>query len=176
MSCNQILAPLMTKAQVAECKKCKWASARKRWCGRFGIWIQKNESRIVLPNDRLARPAGKGEGCCDGERTIGQQAKDMAEGYANLARGKKLKSTDSRARTCETCDERTWMSEAEYTAWLLRNGIKVLRNFTQLEKLPKLPKYEKSPKHTGLYCRICKCFIEAKTRTEKARCQLGKPL
>lgn len=162
----------MTKAQISECEKCRWASARKRWCGRFGIWIQKSESRIILPSDKP--PTGKKVSGCCGKRTARQQAEDMVEGYANLARGKKLKFTDSRVRTCEMCDEQTWMSEAEYTAWLLRNGIKVLRNFTQLEKLPKLPKYEKSPKRTGLYCRICKCFIEAKSRAKSAKCQLGK--
>lgn len=112
-------------------------------------------------------------GCC-GE-TI-QTAKNIAVGFTNYARGKKYVFTNDRIRKCWTCDEQTWMSKREYAVWLQRNGIKVLRNFAQLEKLPKLPKYEQSPTQgrTNLYCRICKCFIPAKARVEDEKCPIGK--
>lgn len=110
-------------------------------------------------------------GCC-GE-TI-KQVKNMAVGYSSLASDIKYDSTDLRISKCHSCDEQTWLSSSEYAAWLLRHGIKVLTNFSQLEKLPKLPKYEQGPGRRNLYCRICKCFVPAKARAEGAKCSLGK--
>lgn len=109
--------------------------------------------------------------CCG--KTI-RKAKNIAVGYTNLARGKKYEFTDARIRMCQQCDEQTWMSKTEYAAWLLRHGIKVLTNFSQLEKLPKLPKYEHGPGRTNLYCRLCKCFIPAKARVKDQNCLLAK--
>ena len=114
-------------------------------------------------------------GCCGGttKKTV-RQIKDIVTGYANLARNKKYEFTDDRVRDCQECDEQTWLTKTEYDAWLLRNGIKVLTNFTQLEKLPKLPKHEQSNKRRRLYCRLCKCFIPAKARVKDKICPLGK--
>ena len=109
--------------------------------------------------------------CCG--KTI-RKVGSIAVGYANLARGKKYEFTDDRIRSCHNCDEQTWMSAAEYTAWLLANGIKVVMNFNQLENLPPLPKYEQSPRRRNLYCRLCKCFIPAKARIESEKCSLGE--
>jgi len=41
LSCNKIIKPEFTKEQIAECEKCKYASAKIQWCGLFGCWIQK---------------------------------------------------------------------------------------------------------------------------------------
>ena len=72
-------------------------------------------------------------GCCG--KTI-KQVGDITTGYARYAAGIKYEFTDGRIRTCHKCDEQTWMSKAEYALWLTKNGIKVLKNFTELEKLP----------------------------------------
>ena len=110
-------------------------------------------------------------GCCG--KAV-RKARNIVTGYTNYARGVKYKFTDSRVRECHGCDEQTWMSKAEYAAWLARHGIKVIANFTQLEKLPKLPKYEYGPKRKNLYCRLCKCFIPVKASKEEEECLLGK--
>lgn len=109
--------------------------------------------------------------CCG--KTI-RKTGNIVKGWTNLGRGKKCKDTDKRIRKCWTCDEQTWMSGREYATWLMRNGIGVLTNFTQLEKLPKLPKFEQGPGRTNLYCRLCKCFVPAKASEESNKCLLGK--
>ena len=110
-------------------------------------------------------------GCCG--KTI-SKGKDIAVGTIRHAVGIKYEHTDERIRTCWTCDEQTWLSGKEYMAWLFKNGIEVLENFTQLEKLPKLPKHEQEKGRRRLYCRICKCFIPGKARVENENCPLGK--
>ena len=75
--------------------------------------------------------------CCG--KTI-KKVGDIATGYTRYATGIKYEFTDGRIRTCHKCDEQTWMSKAEYALWLTKNGIEVLKNFTELEKLPKIPK------------------------------------
>ena len=107
------------------------------------------------------------------------KTKSIVKGYTKLATDtvgltEKYEFTDSRIRTCHNCDEQTWMLAGEYAAWSLRYGIKVLANFSQLEKLPKLPKYKQDRNRRMLYCRICKCFIPAKARVKEKKCPLNK--
>ena len=113
-------------------------------------------------------------GCCG--KTI-EKVKNIAVGHTSLAvenatgiEALKYKHTDDRIRACWTCTYQTWMSRTEYTAWLVKHGIEVLTNFTQLEELPMLPKYKQSNKRRNLYCRICKCFIPAKARVKEMNC------
>ncbi len=110
-------------------------------------------------------------GCCG--KTI-EKVKNIAIGYSNLVADIKFEFTDDRVRTCQKCDENTWLSGKEYTKWLLENGIKVITHLTELEKLPKLPKHELNKKRRNLYCRLCKCFIPAKARVKEYYCPLGK--
>ena len=112
--------------------------------------------------------------CCGKTKQVLAQGKAIVAGYANVVRGKKYAGTDRRIRTCQKCDENTWMGKLEYSAWLLSHGIEVITNFTELEKLPKLPKYELSKGRRNLYCRLCKCFIPAKASDEKNECLLGR--
>ena len=74
------------------------------------------------------------------------------------------------------CDEQTWLSKTEYAGWLKDNGVEVIANFTELEKLPKLPKYERGSAkgRRNLFCRLCKCFVPAKARVADEKCPLGK--
>jgi hypothetical protein len=110
-------------------------------------------------------------GCCG--KAI-QKGRNIAVGYTNLLRGRKYEFTDDRVRACHNCPYQTWMSHKEYAAWLARNGLKILRHFTELEKLPLLPKYERGPKRRCLYCRICKCFVPAKARVKEKICPDGR--
>ncbi len=112
--------------------------------------------------------------CCGKSRAVLHKGKNIAAGFANLAAGKKYEFTDGRIRTCWTCEMQTWLSGSEYTKWLLVHGVKVIANFTELEKLPMLPKYDQSPKRRNLYCRLCKCFVPAKARVTEEKCPLDK--
>ncbi len=112
--------------------------------------------------------------CC------GKKIKHIAQGYTSLAIEKttgkevfKYEFADDRIRECHKCDEQTWLSEAEYAAWLLKNSKKILRNFDDLSILPQLPKQEQSKSRNRLYCRICKCFIPAAARVPDKECSLG---
>ncbi len=112
--------------------------------------------------------------CCGKAKAVLHKGKNIVVGYANYAVGKEYEFTDSRIRTCWTCDMQTWMSGIEYDLWLLQHGIEVVTSFTQLEKLPMLPKYEQSSRRRRLYCRLCKCFIPGKARVTEEKCPLGK--
>ena len=112
--------------------------------------------------------------CCGEAKSVGRQVRNIAVGYVSYKMGVRYEFTDDRIRACHKCDEQTWMGLAEYNRWLAANSIDVLKNFTQLEKLPKLPKYQQGPKRRRLYCRICKCFIPAKARVEEMKCPLDK--
>ena len=112
--------------------------------------------------------------CCGKSKSVLEKSKNIVTGIIRHATGKKCPDTDARIRTCHTCDEQTWMSRKEYAEWLIKNGIKILENFTQLGKLPKLPKYDLARGRRNLYRRICKCFVPGKSRVESEKCPLGK--
>ncbi len=111
-------------------------------------------------------------GCCEEIKHVVGKTKQIATGYVNLARGKKYEFTDDRVRTCQKCEDSTWLTKIQYGKWLVENGIEVLRNVKDLTALPKLPK-EENGKGKGLYCRDCKCFIPAKARVEENTCLLN---
>lgn len=108
--------------------------------------------------------------CC-GE-TIKQVA-DIGIGYFNLAVGKKYEFSDGRIRICHKCLESTWMSRAEYVSWLVANKIGVIKQFTELEKLPPLPKYSYDKRRNNLFCRLCKCYLPAKASVKDMQCPLN---
>jgi len=56
MSCNQIIPPKFTAEQTKECLHCKMASAKVRWCGHFGVWIQE-QGKIITPPEKIAYPS-----------------------------------------------------------------------------------------------------------------------
>lgn len=115
-------------------------------------------------------------GCCgdNGDGAI-KQTIDIARGSVRLTTDKigitkKYKFTDSRIRICQKCDESTWMTGLEYKLWLVNNGIEVLENYNQLEKLPKLPKHEIDNRRRNIYCRICKCYVPRRACLEEQIC------
>jgi len=58
--CNEITIPEFTKEQIAECQKCKHASAKKIWCGHFGVWIREGD-RIIIPSKKIVKPFPENE-------------------------------------------------------------------------------------------------------------------
>ncbi len=111
-------------------------------------------------------------GCCGDNKKKGRikVAEDIVEGAA-----RRLWPASEMARwrmeICDGCDKSTWFTLPEYLAWLAENGIKVFKNFAQLEKLPPL---EIKEYHTfaELYCSICKCNLDGKTRVPDSECLL----
>lgn len=109
-------------------------------------------------------------GCCGKVKQIVKGTVGHVAETRLKIKTKKSPHTEARLQKCRACEFGTWMKIKEYAAWLLENGIKVLRNFSDLEKLPKLPK-----QNTGknLYCRICKCYIPGKARIDDEKCPKG---
>ena len=106
--------------------------------------------------------------CCGKTR---QKVKNIAKGYTALITGKHYEFADVRIAVCRECEFNTWMTEIEYAKWLFKNGIKVLTNFTDLTKLPMLPK-----QNTGrtIWCRLCKCNVPSKANVTDEECPLNK--
>lgn len=107
-------------------------------------------------------------GCCG-------QIKNIVNGSVaytkdTLFKKKIRQRAGERIDICRKCEHVTWMKKTEYAAWLLKNGIKVLQNFTHLEKLPPLLKQNtgKNP-----YCRLCKCWIPGKAYIDEENCPKG---
>ena len=114
--------------------------------------------------------------CCGkskqyGHITKGQKVGRIVKGTVRAMLGRKSRFAAERIRTCRTCNENTWLKISEYSQFLLKHGIDVIKNLDQLEKLPPLPK---SDKGRNLYCRICKCFIPGKARVDDEQCPLGR--
>ncbi len=172
MLCNKITIPEFTKEQIAECHQCMHISGKKIWCCLFGAWVRERQGRIIQPSKQILTPSKKSRTPCCGKKV--KKAKNILTGYVNFMRGKKHATTDEKIKLCQECEENTWMTKAEHAKWLLKHGIKVLENFDQLEKLPRLPKHKKSKKRKTLYCRLCKCHVEAKITDEDERCLLKK--
>ena len=74
-----------------------------------------------------------------------------------------------RLEICDRCEFQTWLLPHEYAVWLAGHGIEVRKNFTQLEKLPDLPKKEYRPL-AGKYCMRCKCALNGKVRENGEIC------
>ena len=113
-------------------------------------------------------------GCCGKAKKAVRKARNITAGYVNLATGKRYEFIQHRLAKCSRCDEQTWMSGVEYSQWMLRHGVKVIANFTELEKLPRLPKQKRSGKRDRSFCRLCKCYILAAIRVKNKKCLLGK--
>jgi len=115
-------------------------------------------------------------GCCNEKIkriiTIGKSY--IKAGLEGVDIIKPYKHRFERVVICRQCDESTWMAMKEYTDWLIANGIDILKNIDQLEKLDKLPKYSLSEKRRNLFCRICKCYVPRKADEEKEKCKLDK--
>jgi len=58
--CNQIIPPKFTKKQIAECQKCKHASAKKIWCCLFGVSIREG-NKIITSSKKIVKPYPKNQ-------------------------------------------------------------------------------------------------------------------
>ena len=119
-------------------------------------------------------------GCCGKKLVrVSGKVKNIAKGNITLALSFvlpafKFEFADDRIRACHKCKKQTWLTAAEYLAWMKAQGITtVIKNLDVLEKLPELPKknHERGRK---LCCMICKCFVPAKAYVKEEACPLGK--
>lgn len=85
----------------------------------------------------------------------------------------KCERYDLRFNICSACRQKTYLTKIEYAEWLIKNGKDVAVNFTELEKLPALPKKEQT-ESTLIFCGICKCFLDAKCRVNDEQCPMGR--
>ncbi len=112
--------------------------------------------------------------CCGDKenKTVTDKTLEIIEGMAlRLLPASEL--ARRRMEICEGCDKSTWFTLPEYLAWLAKNGIEVFKNFEQLEKLPPLPIREYHS-YAELYCSVCKCNLDGKTRVPDTECLLDQ--
>ena len=87
----------------------------------------------------------------------------------------KCTAAEARLRQCRRCEYHTWMSVLEFGAWILKNigTVRAVRQLHQTEQWPQLPKQAYTSKRK-LFCRICKCWLPAKTFIKKENCSEGQ--
>jgi hypothetical protein len=99
-------------------------------------------------------------GCCG--KKFGK-ATSIIKGYALRALERDSVFAAERRRVCDDCDELTFMGWREYIAWMRAQGIrKILRNLDSLTDLIPLPKQSARANRNEKFCRLCKCWIQAK--------------
>jgi len=109
-------------------------------------------------------------GCCGKARTL----KHIGVGHIKVALGIPDRWSAERLRICEDCDEKTYLSGAEYRAWLAGYPIEIIEFLDELEKLPPLPKYANDDSRRLLCCSICKCPVLQKAAVKREVCPLAK--
>lgn len=80
---------------------------------------------------------------------------------------------DIRLATCRMCEDSTWLSFSDYFAFLRSHKIAFVKNLNDLSVLPKLDKKDHQ-KEKRLFCRICKCWLPAKSYIKDEKCPLNK--
>ena len=115
--------------------------------------------------------------CC-GKTT--QALASVAAGYSmfivdDLFRlpGERSSQANIRLATCRLCGSATWLTLADYAAFLAKHKIEVVKNIADLSVLPPLNKKDYQP-GAKLFCRICKCWLPAKAYVKNEKCPLNK--
>jgi|GEM_PF-2883653 len=87
---------------------------------------------------------------------------------------KTCRRANSRLVMCRQCENCTWMEWKEFFLWIESNGRKqkFIDEIGDLTGWPLLPKKEYS-KGKKLFCRICKCWLPAKSYVNEEQCPLG---
>lgn len=113
-------------------------------------------------------------GCC------GKQLINIVSGHAKYNLGKLLGFPEEkfpgyvrRVRICQQCSQATWLTVAEYSDFLSRNAVDVIRNISDLSVLAPLP-IKRNRKKTKLFCSKCKCFVPAKAMVKSEICPENK--
>lgn len=109
--------------------------------------------------------------CC------GKKIKNIIVGQTKRRLGISDNRSQDRTYACINCEQITYLGGKEYADWLIAHGVEILRNFTELEKLPPLPKHarsRKNPRRITPYCRLCKCCVEAKALILDEQCPIDE--
>lgn len=119
-------------------------------------------------------------GCCGGHHGKLQAARTIVSGHANrlfdrvfIVRGRRYAQAQAREAICRQCDQATWLTKADYLAYLAAHGPEVLRHLDDLTALEPLAAQPYAPGRS-LFCRLCKCWIPAKCYAAEADCPMGR--
>lgn len=119
--------------------------------------------------------------CCGTIIQIGKKTLAIAEGNIFLSVDSFLRLPDqrnpqarSRLAICRACEQHTYLTVTQYAMWMADNGgpVKFAAEIGNLNQWPLLPKQDYT-KGGKLFCRICKCWIPAKSHREKETCPIG---
>lgn len=86
----------------------------------------------------------------------------------------KCEYTEERIRICRACEKSTWYTKQEFALYVITRLGKIVDNLNDLSRLPDMPVGSSWNKRKHLFCRKCKCYIDAKARIERSKCDLGK--
>lgn len=80
-----------------------------------------------------------------------------------------------RRQECRKCKDHTFLTKWQFAGWVIHNGgiVKFLKDINDLIDWPMLPKRD-FKKREKLFCRVCKCWIPAKSMIKTEHCPLGK--
>jgi hypothetical protein len=83
--------------------------------------------------------------------------------------------SNARLDECRRCDNQTWLTWDEFWEWVDENGgkKKFFAEIDGLETWPLLPDNKYKP-GLKLFCRICKCWLPAKSYVKEEMCPLAK--
>lgn len=92
-----IAKPEFTKAQIADCRQCKHASAKIKWCGKHACWIGDEQPKIITPGKDIKLPSMLRMGATFSAET----AKYLAAGAPN-----RPESEQARLKSiCQSCKQ-----------------------------------------------------------------------
>lgn len=114
-----------------------------------------------------------------------EKAGNIVEGYAEIAldtiapvipKRKSREFVKKRLSACHACQQHTYLTIQQFNQWIRENGgyARFVLEMDQLAQWPNLPD-NKDPTHGKLFCRRCKCLLEAKANVKKEQCPIGNP-
>lgn len=119
---------------------------------------------------------------CNGQGWI-DKAEKIAKGYAELGvdammparikskRAAKRAFVKKRLNACKQCPHHTFLKIQQYNQWIRNNGgyAKFVLEMDSLDQWPDLPDC-KDPANGRMFCKKCKCFLEAKANVKNEKC------
>lgn len=103
--------------------------------------------------------------CCGKTKVL----MNVVEGKVNRAIGKENQFTQQRSSECEKCENVTWFTKKEYREWVRGKYFKIIKYIDKPKVMPPLT-IQKKTDGREMYCSICKCLIDEKTRVKQNTC------
>ncbi len=162
--------------------KCKHQTTRKsKCCGSTEYkefpWCEKLNAPLTKQMCSECQQSGwidKAGNIANGYIEMGLDA--IAPAPKKEKRKAKRAFVQQRLDACRQCQHRTYLKIQQYNQWIRGHGgyAKFILQMDRLDQWLDLPD-NKDPANGKLFCRRCKCFLEAKANVKKETCPVGHP-